>query len=332
MLTGLRLRVYESLANMSFLRKRAIRKQWKAFAMADSEGKAVEFVQFRPTGHGIATGVRPIADKKANVEMWAQRVKLVYPDTPFHFSSLSVVHLKPGDYGEAEMIPSFMPLAFTRVQIREDSIMISQRGIGGAPAGLRLLGSAARKTVETPLQGGGSHFDMEFPLYRKVVIGLDDTDSATKGATVMVAMQIGNMLGKALKGVEFLRRGVTFNWPDNPYKTTNNASSVLVFAARPERVEELIEWSAKLARKYTISEDTGMAAISMVRMPEELKSYSRKVKRELVDVSETHEVAKQVGARLIPIKGESSRGLIGALSAIGLVDQPREAFVPVRGK
>ena len=51
-----------------------------------------------------------------------------------------------------------------------------------------------------------------------------------------------------------------------------------------------------------------------------------------MDISEAYEVAKQAGARLIPVKGESPRGLIGALSAVGLVDQPREALIPVREK
>lgn len=331
MSTGLKLRVYESLGRISFLQKRAIRKQWKIFAMADSKGEAVELVQIRPTGSAGATGTDPISDKSQR-ESLQIREKFVYQDTPFHYINLSVVHLKPGHLEEVELIPSYMAMAFTRVEIRNDSIVISERGIGGVPSGIRRRAMSAIRYAETPLKNGGFHFDIEYPLYRKVVVGLDDTDSATKGATVTVAMQIGNLLGKALKGVEFLRWGATFNWPENPYKTTNNVSSVLVFAARPSKVEELVERCAKLAGRYTISEDTGMAAISMIRMPEDLKSYSRKVKRELVDISEAYEVAKQAGARLIPVKGESPRGLIGALSAVGLVDQPREALIPVREK
>ncbi len=55
-------------------------------------------------------------------------------------------------------------------------------------------------------------------------------------------------------------------------------------------------------------------------------AYSRKVKFEEVDVPEVYKVAEKVGARLIPITGE--RGLIGALSVVGLIDSPAEAVVP----
>ena len=120
---------------------------------------------------------------------------------------------------------------------------------------------------------------------------------------------------------------ISLNWPKNPAKTTNNASTALVFATKPEREGELISKFRELATKYTISKETGMTVMRKVQAPQPLMEYARKVKSVFVDVSETFKVSKQVGVEAIPITGE--RGLIGALSAVGLVDNPGEATCPV---
>ena len=120
---------------------------------------------------------------------------------------------------------------------------------------------------------------------------------------------------------------MSFNWPANPVKTTNNASSGLVFAVTPGKEEALIRDFEGLIRKHSISKETGMVVNKNVRAPEVLKNYSRKVKREQVSVSEAFKAAEQAGVRAIPITGE--RGLIGALSVVGLVDDAEEAITPV---
>jgi hypothetical protein len=59
--------------------------------------------------------------------------------------------------------------------------------------------------------------------------------------------------------------------------------------------------------------------MNKVRVPEPPKTYARRAKAVHVDVSEAHKV-EQTGVRATPIMSE--RGLIGAISAVGLVDQP----------
>jgi methanogenesis imperfect marker protein 11 len=197
----------------------------------------------------------------------------------------------------------------------------------GAPDLIRMLASDSRRCVETRMNGGGTSFEIEYPLYRKVVIGLDDTDTSTKGATFVTALQIASLVEGMVKDSKFLRMTLSLNWPKNPVKTTNNASSALVFAVKPGREDELINKFAILAKRHSISKETGMAAMNKVRAPEQLKTYARKVKAVHVDLSEAYKAAEQSKVRAIPITGE--RGLIGALSAIGLVDQPGEAISPV---
>jgi methanogenesis imperfect marker protein 11 len=325
MFTGLKLRAYEFLGKKEYFRRMALRKQWRTFAMADSDGEAIEVAGFCPTWFSAwIGGGAEYFFRGGGVGGWD---KLTYTDSARAYGNLNVTQYKPG-HVDAELIPSFVPLAVTDVEVKEDRVVLCSRGIGGGPDLLRMMSSDHMRRVETPLKGGGVSFEVEHPLYRKVVLGIDDTDSSTKGATISTALQIATLLDKALKGVHFLRSIVSLNWPDNPDKTTNNASSALVFAARLGKEEELVRRFVDLARKYTISKDTGVAVMNKVRVPEQLKTYARKVKSVRVDVSEAYKVTEQTGLKLIPITGE--RGLIGATSAVGLVDNVEEAITPVK--
>ncbi len=251
---------------------------------------------------------------------------LAYPIANSMFGDLFVSHLKIGKT-EAELIPSFVPLAITEVKPLEKSVVVSYKGIGGAPDLIRLWSSGALSCREHDLNPHGKAFETEYRLLSKVVIGVDDTDSSVKGATFNTALQIASVLSRASKDYQFLRLTLSLNWPANPAKTTNNASSGLVFAVTPGKEDALARDFERLIRKYTISKETGMVVSRKVRAPEVLKAYSRKVKREQVNVSEAFKAAEQAGVKAIPITGE--RGLIGALSVVGLVDDAEEAITPV---
>jgi methanogenesis imperfect marker protein 11 len=324
MLTGLKIRAYDFLGKKEFFRQMALRKEWKTYAMVDPEGKVVELAEYVPEWF---SGVVSSGEYFFQDGGFGGYDKLSYPDSNATYGNLLVFQYRPG-HVEAELVPSFVPLAITGVEVKQDSVVISERGIGGGPDLIRMLATGARRRVETPLKGGGASFEIEYPIYRKVVIGLDDTDSAAKGATFSTALRIAAILDKAVKGVKFLRMTISFNWPNNPYKTTNNASSALVFAVKPGNEEELVSQFTKLAKKSTISNETGMAVMNIVRVPEQLKAYASKVKSVQVDVSEAYKVAELTGVRAISITGE--RGLIGALSAIGSVDKVGEAITPLK--
>ena len=250
---------------------------------------------------------------------------LAYPMANTMFGDLFVSHLKIGKT-DADLIPSFVPLAITEVKPLEKSVVVSYKGIGGAPDLIRLWSTGALRCTERPINPHGKAFDTEYKLYRKVVIGVDDTDSSTKGATFNTALQLASILNRSSKDYRFLRLTLSLNWPANPAKTTNNASSALVFAVTLGKEDELVRNFERLIRKYTISKETGMVVMQKVRSPEVLKTYSRKVKREQVTVSEAFKAAEQAGVKAIPITGE--RGLIGALSVVGLVDDAEEAVTP----
>jgi methanogenesis imperfect marker protein 11 len=324
MFTNIKIRTYDFLGKNEYLKKRYLKKQWTSMALVGEDGDAVETVSRCPTWFSsLISGATKYFLRGQGV---AGLNDLAYPMANTMFGDLFVNQFKIGKV-DAELIPSFVPLAITEVKQLQKSIVVSYKGIGGGPDLIRLLSSGALRCTERPLNPNGKAFDTEYKLYSKVVIGVDDTDSAAKGATFNTALQLASILDRSSRDYRFLRLTLSLNWPANPVKTTNNASSALVFAVTPGKEEALVRDFERLIRKYSISKETGMVVMTKVRPPEVLKNYSRKVKREQVTVSEAFKVAEQAGVRAIPVTGE--RGLIGALSVVGLVDDVEEAVTPV---
>ena len=142
---------------------------------------------------------------------------LAYPMANTMFGDLFVNQFKIGKV-DAELIPSFVPLAITEVKPLEKSVVISYKGIGGGPDLIRLWSSGALSCTERPINPHGRAFDTEYKLYKKVVIGVDDTDSAIKGATFNTALQLASILNSSSKDYHFLRLTLSLNWPANPVK------------------------------------------------------------------------------------------------------------------
>ncbi len=321
---GLKIRTYDYLGKQEFFKQRYLKKQWRSMALIGEDGDAIETASRCPTWFSsLISGATTYFLKGKGV---GGITDLSYPMANTMFGDLFVNQFKIGKV-DAELIPSFVPLAITEVKPLEKSVVISYKGIGGGPDLIRLLSSGAMRCTERPANPSGRAFDTEYKLYRKVVIGVDDTDSSIKGATFNTALQLASILDRSSKDYQFLRLTLSLNWPANPAKTTNNASSALVFAVTPGKEDALARDFERLIRKYTISKETGMVVMNRVRAPEVLKTYARKVKREQVAVAEAFKAAEQAHVRAIPITGE--RGLIGALSVVGLVDDAEEAVTPV---
>jgi methanogenesis imperfect marker protein 11 len=325
MLTYLKIKTYDFLGQYEYFRKKALKKQWTSIALAGEDDNVIETSNRCPTWFGsLVSGARPYFLRGGGI---GGVEDLVYPMPNPMFGDLYVNHLKVGK-ADSNLIPSFVPLAITEVKKLAKSVVVSYKGIGGAPDLIRLFSSGALRCIERPANPHGRAFDTEYLLFSKVVIGVDETDSSVKGATFSTALQLAAILNRASKDYRFLRLTLSLNWPANPAKTTNNASSALVFAVTPGKEDMLVRDFERLIRKYTISKETGMVVSRKVMAPEVLKTYSRKVKREQVTVSEAYKAAEQAGVKMVPITGE--RGLIGALSVVGLVDDLEEALTPVK--
>lgn len=324
MFTNLKIKSYQFLSNNELLKRRYLKKQWNSIAMMDSEGTAVEIVSRCPSWFSSLVS-------RANYFLYGQGIAgitdLVYPLPNHVFGDLFINQLKIGKAENTHLIPSYVPLAIMEVQPKEKSVVISYKGLGGGQELIRLWSSGALRCSEKPATPKGTSFEVEYPLYRKVVIGVDDTDSTIKGATFSTALQLASIIDRSSKDYKFLRLTLSLNWPSSPVKTTNNAASGLVFAVKPGKEKALADSFERLIRKATVSKNTGIVTMEKIRAPEALKAYARKVKREQVSIDEAFRVAEKAGATPIPVTGE--RGLIGALAAVGLVDNAEEAITPV---
>ncbi len=328
MLTSLKIKGYEFLSHQEYFKQRYLKKQWRSIALMDVEGTAVETVSKCPTW--FASLVSGATNYFLSGQGVAGVTDLAYPMPNQMFGDLFINQLKVGKAENTHLVPSYVPLAITEVEPKEKSVVVSYKGIGGGPELIRLWSSGALRCTEKPANPKGRAFDTEYPLYRKVVIGVDDTDSSTKGATFSTALQLASILDRSSRDFKFLRLTLSLNWPANPAKTTNNAASGLVFAVKPGREKELVSSFERLIRRATVSKQTGMVVMEKIRSPDVLKTYARKVKREQVTVDEAFKAAEEAGVQAIPITGE--RGLIGALAVVGLVDHAQEAVTPVNLK
>jgi methanogenesis imperfect marker protein 11 len=299
---------------------RVIAKKLKMYALIDEDSGLVEVVgRFIPEMAGaLGPELTQVQDNP-----YLKNPLIVSRE---YMGNNFILRFREGAH-EQELTPSYRFMATTLVEVKEDTVHLTMKGIGGAPAGIRLYmyGSTRHKIKE---EGGVTYFDVEYPKYRKLAIGLDDTDSAAKGATYLTVYRIAKLLERSLKDVHFINLCLCINFPGNPYKTTNNASSAAVFAVRENSKDQLIRQFKRLAKKYSISNETGMAAREGVGVPNHLSSFTDNVRMRLVEVSHAMKAADLSGAMMFPITG--SRGLIGALSAIGMTDRIKEGILPAR--
>jgi methanogenesis imperfect marker protein 11 len=225
-------------------------------------------------------------------------------------------------------IPSIRFLILREVTVQGDTVKIVEDGIGGVKSILRLWSASAdRVDVEKTYLGKTEvhTYISYYPVLNRVVIGLDDTDTSTKGDTYLTALHIGRSIEAEGYG-SFIKQTVTINYPRNPFKTTNNASSAMVFHVKPAMKNKLINAVIEKVQETSNSRDTGMAIFNYMDIPQQLQHYTRQCKSRMMEVSDTETVAKTIGAQLISF--DQDRGMIGALSSIGYVNEPYKAISP----
>lgn len=211
--------------------------------------------------------------------------------------------------------------------IEGDKVKVAYRGLAGAGVGFTLCRGLAEGVEEVEIleMGGGAKLGrsiLTIPLKYKLCIGVDDTDTKDEGATWCLVNNLGLELeGKRL--ADYVSLTLTQLYKENPYKTSNCVSSGLVLAVRPHEVDRVISYVDKALRERTLSEQTGMAYRVGVVAPSELVSFTERAKRGMVTMEDARRTALNVNAILKPITGE--RGCIGALAALGLIDDPDRA-------
>lgn len=214
---------------------------------------------------------------------------------------------------------SRFPAGIAGVERSGDELAITYVGLGGGgvgAAGSRSLAGGLARAEADPCGGGrraGS--TVWVPLRRRVLIGVDDTDTPEAGATWTLAHNIA----RAVEGSDdnYLSHTIVQLFPV-PYRTKNCVAIVVEFASRDPAA--LVRRFRSLLEEYTLSDETGMAVYTGFD-PTPLRPFAMRVKRGEVDPAELGRLDE---TRLeIPMAG---RGAIGAVAAIPFYTDYEEAL------
>lgn len=149
-------------------------------------------------------------------------------------------------------------------------------------------------------------------------VGIDDTDSEEGMCTTYV----GAVIIEKLKGMDVEHVGCPSLIRLNPnwiHKTRGNCSVALTLEVERDKVEEVkdlvLEEVEELAELHIEETTPGVVFLEGEEISTELKTYSKKVVREVVTMEEAEKLGEGIGAEMH--KFRFGRGVIGALAAIG---------------
>lgn len=221
---------------------------------------------------------------------------------------------------------SFSAAGIEEVTVEGDEVKVVHAGLAGAGVGAAMCRGMAEgvKRVELYDIGGGSKVGraaVVTPKLEKVVIGIDDTDTKEEGATWTLANNVGMELSKM--GFEYLNHVIVQLFPHNPNKTQNCVAIALVFAVKPGERDKLIEEARKMLKKHTLSDKTSMAILDGIEIPEKLREYAMAAKKSMIMLEEAEKIGEEIGIQFVEVTGP--QGKIGALAALGLYDDIKEA-------
>ena len=234
-----------------------------------------------------------------------------------------VMHAKLGE-GEVRFGPATGETggqALKAVAVEGDKVVTTWMGLAGASVGVGacLPQAAGVEKVEYLTDdkvGGNRRVEVRLttPLHRRLVIGIDDTDTVEEGATWVLGLKLAREMPHGM----YLKHKIVQLNPHAPQKTTNCTSTAVTFAVRPDKASDAVEWAKEFVRGNTCSDQTSMAVWEGIEVPRGLVRYGAEAKETILSISDAEHAAEKNGVRIIEITGQ--RGSIGAVAAIGCVD------------
>ena len=214
---------------------------------------------------------------------------------------------------------SVFPAGIAGVAVDEDAIAITYRGLGGGGVGASICRASAAgvvRCVSDPAGGGrlaGS--TVWLPRRERVIIGIDDTDTPTEGATWTLAHNIARAVEDDRS--RYISHTIVQLFPV-PYRTKNCVAIACEFASSdPDR---LARHYRDLLCEYTLSEETGMAVWRGFDTAP-LEDFGARVKRGEVSLQDLAAISdERLSIRM------DGRGVIGAVAAIPFFTRYEEAL------
>jgi methanogenesis imperfect marker protein 11 len=274
-------------------------------AVANEKGTEIELIEFFNCIGGA---------------MWSQHH---YVQSPLVRSARNVGSsmrylLVPGR-ADLQLQGSSFPAGICGAEISDAEIAISYVGIGGGGVGVSgcrsYAGGVIRRQADPSGGGKRAGSTVWVPRMQRVLIGIDDTDTPEKGASWTLAHNISRAVEDETS--RYLSHTIVQLFPV-PYRTKNCVSIVCEFASSNPR--QLIGRFHSLLEKYTLSDETGMAAFTGYD-PSPLLPYAWMVKKGEVQRDLLPAICE--GHLEFVMKG---RGIIGAVAAIPFYTRFDEAL------
>src|SRR3990172_6792266 len=209
------------------------------------------------------------------------------------------------------------------VIVNGSEIEITYSGLGGGGVGATTCRACASGVLRFNISqsGGGKRASgtIVVPRRERVLIGIDNTDSKEVGATWTLAHNIA----EAVDSIEhkYISHTLVQLYPV-PDKTQNCVATVLEFACVYGANKGLIEEIKTGLEKYSVSDETGMVALSDFDASS-LLEYSRLCRSGMITKELTLSTAEENGVEIC-IDG---KGIIGALAALPWFSRSSESVM-----
>ncbi len=279
-------------------------------ALVDKEARLVELLE-RSSCYGGSAWARyhysrgPLIQSSRNLGDWFRYL------------------LKPG-CATLDLVSSRRSAGIESVLVKDEEVEITYAGLGGGGVGATLSRAKAGDVLryEVTECGGGrvARGTIVLPRRERLIIGVDDTDSKTTGATWSLMHNIASKVDRP--EARYISHSLVQLFPV-PTKTQNCVSTAVEFACLPGRAEGMLADFKALLKKYSVSEQTGMAVFRDFD-PSSLLAYAQRCKRERVQYEDALDAARGAGAEIVM----DGRGLIGAVAALPFCARPDESIVP----
>jgi methanogenesis imperfect marker protein 11 len=281
-------------------------------AVADASGKNVELVEFFDCTGGAMWSKHHYAQSPL-----VQEVRYVGPAMRYLLKTGTV---------DLALEGSRFPAGISSCMVDDREITVTYIGMGGGGVGAAACRSDAAGVLRSRCDpaGGGKVAGATIWLSRmkRVLVGVDDTDTPEEGATWTLVHNIARAVED--EHSIYLSHTIVQLFPV-PYRTKNCVALVAEFAS--DDPEGLIARFRDLLEKYTLSPRTGMAVYTGFSPSADLLAYGWKVKRGEVEAGLLESI-RDPDLRLI-MKG---RGIVGAVAAIPFFTRYREALELCSGK
>lgn len=279
-------------------------------AVVDQEEKQVELME-RSSCYGGSAWARyhyskgPLVQSSRNLGEWFRYM------------------ISPGS-SDLDLVSSKRSAGIESVRVSGGEVEVTYAGLGGGGVGATLSRAKADDVLRYSVTecGGGrvARGTIVLPRRERLIIGVDDTDSKTIGATWSLIHNISSKVDRP--EARYISHSLVQLFPV-PTKTQNCVSTVVEFACLPGRAEGMLSDFKALLRKYSVSEQTGMAVFRDFD-PSELLPFGQRCKVERVQYEDALEAARDAGVQILM----NGQGLIGAVAALPFCAMPDESIVP----